>query len=165
MKKNKPYAERFDTPFGAYCNYDRTNDIKKINKITGFSGPDYTKTILIDSLKAMILISAIFGIPLGLLKYNEYQNKLTIDETSLSGRNIDNNNGIYEIGQHSVVTKSTKEELKNTVNNIPSGYDLEKIEELENNEYDVYFINNTKVVVTEDNQFGIEIEDAKVKTK
>ena len=91
--------------------------------------------------------------------------RIVNNEIISSNNDLDENSAIYEIGEHSVVTKSTKEELTNIVNNIPIGYDLEKIEKLENNEYDVYFINNTKVVVTEDNQFGIEIEDAKVKTK
>ena len=116
----------------------------------------------LQRLMATFLLSATISIPFLLSYY--------IDEYYLSSDNILSDDMlddtvIYGIGKHSVVTKSTKEELTNTVNNIPSGYDLEKIEELENNEYDVYFINNTKVVVTKDNQFGIEIEEAKVKTK
>lgn len=164
-QENKPWAERMDTPFGAYCHFSRLHDTKEEKIIDCWSGPNYTKAILIDSLKGILIISAIFGIPIGLLGYNELQNKLLSNKTTLSESNNDLNTEIYEIGQHSIVTKSTKKELTNTINNVPHEYDIDKIEKLDNNEYKVYFINNTKVVVKEDNQFGIEIENSKLKTK
>ena len=121
----------------------------------------------LNELRARLLICGFvsFGTLIGMSVVKDINNSKAATKNITAEENKESNTGIYEIGTHEVIINTSSEEFNNTINNISDGYELEKVEKIKNNEYDIYLINNEKVVVSEDNKCGIVIEDNKVKTK